>query len=76
MKRCPIAEKKQEEPTNSSKSLTDSDTSDDTEVNPRLKTSVEEREYDTIPGSVIATCIALSHSMAQVNPMVEHGLLH
>ena len=27
-----MAEKKQEEPTNSSKSLTDSDTSDDTEV--------------------------------------------
>ena len=46
-----MAEKKQEEPTNSSKSLTDSDTSDDTEVNPRFKTSVEEREYDTIPGS-------------------------
>ena len=42
---------REEEPTNSSKSLT----SDDTEVNPRFKTSVEEREYDTIPGSAIAT---------------------
>ena len=50
-----MAGKKQEEPTNSSKSLTDSDTSDDTEVNSRFKTSVEEREYDTIPGSAIAT---------------------
>ena len=50
-----MAEKKQEEPTNLSKSLTDSDTSDDTEVNPRFKTSVEEREYDTIPGSAIVT---------------------
>ena len=50
-----MAEKKQEEPTNSSKSLTDSHTSDDTEVNPRFKTSVEERDYDTIQGSVIAT---------------------
>ena len=50
-----MAEKKQEEPTNQSKALTDSDTSDDTEVNPRFKTSVEEREYDTIPGSATAT---------------------
>ena len=70
-----MAEKKQEEPKNSSKSLTYSDTSDDTEVNPRLRTSVEEREYSTIPGSVIATHIALSHSMAQANMMVEHGPL-
>ena len=54
-KRHLIAEKKQEEPTNSSKSLTDSDISDDTEVNPKFKTSVEEREYDTIPGSATAT---------------------
>ena len=76
MKRYLMTEKKQEEPTNSSKSLTDSDTSDDTEVDPRLRTSVEEREYNTIPGSVIATCITLSHSMAQANPMVEHGPLH
>ena len=70
-----MAEKKQEEPTNSSKSLIDSDTSDDTEVNPRLRTSVEKREYNTIPGSVTATCIALSHSTAQVNLTVEHGPL-
>ena len=70
-----MAEKKQEEPTDSSKSLTDSGTSDDTEVNPRLRTSVEEREYDTIPGSVIATHIALSHSRTQANSMVEHGPL-
>ena len=47
--------KKQEKPTNQSKSLTDSDMSDDTEVNPRFKTSVEEREYNTIPGSATAT---------------------
>ena len=71
-----MVEKKQDEPTNSSKSLTDSDTSDATEVNTRLWTSVEEREYGTIPGSVIATCIALSHSTAQVNPTVEHRTLH
>ena len=75
MKRYLMAEKKQEEPTNSSKSLMDSDTSDDTEVNPRLRTSVEEREYHTIPGSVIATHIASSHSMAQASPTVECGPL-
>ena len=40
-----MAEKK-EEPANQSKSLTDSDTSDDTEVDPRFKTSVED---NTIP---------------------------
>ena len=65
-----MAEKK-EEPANQSKSLTDSDTSDDTEVNPRFKTSVEEKHYNTIPGSVTATCIALTHSRVQANPTVE-----
>ena len=49
--------------------------SDDTEVNPRFKTSVEEREYNTIPGSA-ATQIALSHSRAQANPTIEHGPRH
>ena len=39
----------------------DSDMSDDLEVNPRFKTLVEEREYDTIPGSATATQISLSH---------------
>ena len=68
-----MAEKTQEEPANQSKSLTDSDTSDDTEVNPRFKTSVKERQYNTIPGPVIATPIALSHSRAQANQTVEQG---
>ena len=70
-KRSLMAEKTQEEPANQSKSLKDSDTSDDTEVNPRFKTSVEERQYNTIPGSVTATHIALSHSRAQANATVE-----
>ena len=70
-----MAEKKQEEPANQSKSLTDSDTSDDTKVNPRFKTSGEEREYNTIPGSATATQIALSHSRAQSNLTIEHGPL-
>ena len=60
-----MAEKK--EPANQSKSLTDSDTSDDTKVNPRFKISVEERQYNTIQGSVTSTCIALSHSRMQAN---------
>ena len=68
-----MAEKTKEELANQSKSLTDSDTSDDTKVNPRFQTSVKERQYNTIPGSVTATCIALSHSRAQANPTVEQG---
>ena len=68
-----MAEKTQEELENQSKSLTDSDTSDDSEVNPRFKTSVEEGQYNTIPGSVTATCIALSNSRAQANPTIEEG---
>ena len=62
---------KREEPVSQSKFLTESDSSDDNEVNPRLKTSVEERQYNTIPGLAIATCIALSYSRAQANPTVE-----
>ena len=67
-----MAEKK-DEPASQSKSLTDSNSSDDNEVNPRFKTSVEERQYNTIPGLAIATHTALSHSRAQANPTVEQG---
>ena len=59
-----MAEKKPEVPTNPSKSLTDSDTSDDSDINPRLKMTVEEKEYGTIPGSAITTHVAISHSTA------------
>ena len=68
-----MAEKAQEEPANQSKSLTDSNTSDDTEVNTRFKTSVEERQYNTIPGLVTASHIPLSHSRVEANPTVERG---
>ena len=64
---------KKEEPVSQSKSLTDSDSSDDNEVNPRFKTFVEERQYNAIPGSAIATRIALSYSRVQANPTVERG---
>ena len=67
---------KEKEPISPSKYLSDSDSSNDNEMNPRLKTSVEERQYNTIPGSAIATCIALSYSRAQVNPTIERGPPH
>ena len=70
-----MAEKK-DEPVSQSQSLSDSDSSDDNEINPRLKTLVEERQYNTIPGSAIATHIALSYSRVQVNPTIERGPLH
>ena len=70
-----MAEKK-EEPVSQSKSLTDSDSSDNNEVNPRFKTSVEERQYNTIPGLAIATHIALSYSGVQANPTGERGPPH
>ena len=57
---------------NQSNYLSDSD-SDNNEIDPRLKTFMEERQYNTIPGSAIATQIALSHSRAQANPTVERG---
>ena len=67
-----MAEKK-EEPVSQSKSLSDTDSSDDNEVYHQFKTSVEERQYNTIPGSAIATHIALSYSRAQANPTIERG---
>ena len=63
---------KETKPNSQSKYLSDSD-SDDNEINPRLKTSIEERQYNTIPGSAIATQIALSHSRVQANPTMERG---
>ena len=66
---------KDTEPNNQIKYLSDSD-SDDNEIDLKLKTSIEERQYNTIPGSTIATQIALSHSRAQVNPTMERGPPH
>ena len=63
---------KDTKPNSQSKYLSDSD-SDDNEITSRLKTSIEERQYNTIPRSVIATQIALSHSRVQVNPTMERG---
>ena len=73
MKRRRLMVAKEKEPNSQSKYLSDSDSSDDNEINPRLKTLVEERQYNTIPGSTIATHIALSYSRVQMNPTVERG---
>ena len=67
---------KEKEPPSQSKSLTDSNSSDANEVDSRFKTSVEERQYNTIPGSALATHIALSYSRVQANPTVERGPPH
>ena len=50
-----MAEGKDKKHTNPHKPSSDSDTSDDEPINPKLKTSVEERHYDTIPGLALAT---------------------
>ena len=67
--------KKETEPNSQSKYLSDSD-SDDNKTNPWLKTSIEERQYNTIQGSAIATRIALSYSRAQANPTIQRGPPH
>ena len=41
-----------------------------------LRISEEERHYRTIPGSVLATQIALSQSTTKTNPTVERGPSH
>ena len=71
-----MAEGKDKELTNLNKQLSDRDTLDDEPINPKLKTSVEERHYGTIPDSVLATQAALSHTCAQANPTVERGPSH
>ena len=71
-----MAEGKDKKPTNPNKQLCDSDILDDKPINPKLKTSVEERHYGMIPGLVLATQTALSHSQAQANPTVERGPSH
>ena len=63
---------KRTKPSSQSKYLSDSD-SNKNKINSRLKTSIEERQYNTILGSAIATHIALSYSRMQVNPTVERG---
>ena len=71
-----MAEGEDGKSTNPNKQLSDSNTSDEEPINPKLKTSIEERQYGTIPGSVLATQAALSRTHAQANPTVECGHSH
>ena len=52
--------------------IPDSESSDE-ELNQHLRTSQEERLYDTNKGSAQATQAALAYTMAQCNPTVERG---
>ena len=52
--------------------LPDSDSSSE-EVSQHLHTSLEERLYSTVKGSVQVTQVALAHTVAQCNPSVERG---
>ena len=65
-----MAEGNLKNPKSPNKQLSNSDTSDEEQINPVVKTLVEERHYQTIPASALATQIALSHSRAQANPTV------
>ena len=69
MKKRSLMAEKEKELISQSKYISDSDSSNDNKINPRLKTSVEERQYNTIPGSAIATRIALNYSRAQATPL-------
>ena len=68
-----MAEKNPQKIKTQSDYISDSKSSED-EVNPHLCTSQEERLYGKVKGSVQATQVALSHTMAQCNPTVERGL--
>ena len=53
--------------------LSDSDSSED-KTNQHLHTSPEERLYNAVNGSAQAMQVALAHTTAQCNPIVERGL--
>ena len=53
--------------------LSDSDSSEE-ETSQHLRTSPEDRLYNTVKGSAQAMQVALAHTMAQCNPTVERGL--
>ena len=52
--------------------LSGSDSSEE-EVSQHLHTSLEERLYSAVKGSVQVTQMALAHTTVQCNPMVERG---
>ena len=67
-----MAEGNPKSPKSPTKQLSDSDTSEEEQVNPMLRTSEEETHYRIIHGSALATQ-PLSHSRAQTNPTVKRG---
>ena len=73
-----IAEKNPKKMKTQSDYLSDSDSSEE-EISQHLCTSLEERLYSTVKGSVQvtqatqATQVALAHTMVQCNPTVERG---
>ena len=52
--------------------LSDSDSSEEETIQ-YLRTSTEERLYNTIKGSAQATQAALAHTTVQCNPTIERG---
>ena len=50
-----MAEGNPKKPKSPTKQLSDTDSSDEEQINPVLKTSEEERHYRTVPGSALAT---------------------
>ena len=67
-----MAEKNPKKAKTQSEYISDSDSPED-EVSPHLHTSPEERFYSTVKGLAQVTQVALAHTMAQCNPMVERG---
>ena len=68
-----MAEKNPKKTRIQSDCLSDSNSSEE-ETSQHLRTSPEERLYNTIKGSAQATQVALAHTTAQCNPTVERGL--
>ena len=62
-----MAEKNPKKMRTPSDYLSDSDSSEE-ETSQHLRTSPEERLYNTIKGSAQATQVALAHTMVQCNP--------
>ena len=67
-----MAEKNPKKTKTQSDYLFDSDSSEE-ETSQHLRTSPDERLYDTVKGSAQAMQVALAHTTVQCNPTVERG---
>ena len=70
----PMVEKNPKKTKTQSDYLSDSNSLEE-EISLHLRTSPEERLYDSIKGSAQAAQAALAHTKAQCNPTVERGLV-